>query len=380
MDCGICFIRIGRHDTNKISCGECNTTFHCICANFKTEDLHYLLSSGNKYRCEKCNSIRRNSIRIDSHVIPVSSNSNLNALNTDTHNGTTTSISEVLLGNSESDLQNDNTPTLLFNTTTTTTSGDTGDNVNNKNSSKNSKTNEARNTLFSNNDESITLQMVYNKLISLESVYKDCLYTIKELKHENSVLRSNISRLKNKLNYIHQHELNNSIEIVGLPIPSPYSNVNCLSAVKKLLKDGLSLDISDEKIEKCTVKNFKQVKKDDSSNIESHSSVRVPGNRQVVYVKLKENSTKLQILRAKQSNKKMLNTSIFSSGKKQNKKIFINESLTNYNKALFMEAKKRKEEQKYKFLWHKNSKFFLKKNEDSAIILIRSFEDLKNIQ
>ena len=63
----------------------------------------------------------------------------------------------------------------------------------------------------------------------------------------------------------------------------------------------------------------------------------------------------------------------------RNNNIFINDHLTAYGKKLFGTAKKIKKDKHYKFLWTRNGKIFIKKNEDSSTIYIDSDDVLRNL-
>ena len=56
--------------------------------------------------------------------------------------------------------------------------------------------------------------------------------------------------------------------------------------------------------------------------------------------------------------------------------IFANEHLCPENKTLFFHARKFKTENNFKFCWSRDGKIFLRKDESSAIIRIKSLEDL----
>lgn len=63
--CVICENKIDRNVTAKITCSECKHIYHCACVNIKEQDLQFFKSNttGNKYKCEKCLSIRRKSFQ-----------------------------------------------------------------------------------------------------------------------------------------------------------------------------------------------------------------------------------------------------------------------------------------------------------------------------
>lgn len=61
-------------------------------------------------------------------------------------------------------------------------------------------------------------------------------------------------------------------------------------------------------------------------------------------------------------------------------KIYINHSLTQERRKLLAVAKNFKRENSYAFVWVRNGRIFIKKDEQSSAILIRSSRDLKNLK
>lgn len=60
-------------------------------------------------------------------------------------------------------------------------------------------------------------------------------------------------------------------------------------------------------------------------------------------------------------------------------KIFVNDHLTVKNKELLTSTKKAAKERGFQYVWVKNCKIFVRKNEESPIILIRSAKDLSKL-
>jgi hypothetical protein len=60
--------------------------------------------------------------------------------------------------------------------------------------------------------------------------------------------------------------------------------------------------------------------------------------------------------------------------------IYINESLTQKNKALFKQCLKMKKDLHYRLIWTSNGKIRLRKNSESSIIYIKSKDDLQKLR
>lgn len=60
--------------------------------------------------------------------------------------------------------------------------------------------------------------------------------------------------------------------------------------------------------------------------------------------------------------------------------LYVNEHLTPYNQNLFYHTRKLAKEQGYKFAWTKDCQIYLKKNETSKLIIIKSMRDIELIR
>lgn len=97
-------------------------------------------------------------------------------------------------------------------------------------------------------------------------------------------------------------------------------------------------------------------------------------NRSAIKVVFKTNDTKLAIMKSKERfelNSKKL-------GYTQDKKIYINHDLTKTNLELYMAAKNFKKENNFRYLWISNGSIFLRRDENSATLLIDDKEKLEN--
>lgn len=305
MNCGSCEKKIERGDAEKIACSDCNNTHHLICVDLKKEDLLFFKSSGNVFRCNKCAVLRRKSLQLGAASFDIPSTSSLHLVS--------------------SKRQSDKNLTAI------------------------------QTALPAPNSTSVTLQLLYEEMLSLKNINKEFLNTIKNLKEENTELKSKLITLENKLNWMDQEKKQNIIEITGV---NEVNNKNALQIAKDIFSDKLKTKIRDSEILNCYVKKVNK-KKANKNNITTSSSV--------LCVKLSSYEVKKNIMKKKNAERKNLGS------------IYINNSLTKFYSALYMEAKKIIKQKQYKYLWFNRSNLLLKKNEDSEIVVLRSFNDLKNI-
>jgi len=63
QNCKVCLK--GLRNKAKVSCIDCQGTFHGKCVNMSAEDIGYLTEEGNVWRCEPCSKTRRKSMVLD---------------------------------------------------------------------------------------------------------------------------------------------------------------------------------------------------------------------------------------------------------------------------------------------------------------------------
>lgn len=115
-----------------------------------------------------------------------------------------------------------------------------------------------------------------------------------------------VSKLESKLNWREQKELENSIEIVGVPNVNHENAKECLS---KIFSEALNVMVSNDEIEEFNVKRI---------NARGSSSSK-ENFKNIICVKLASSESKKKIMMAKRTARKNLNTSLISN---VNKKTF----------------------------------------------------------
>lgn len=63
----------------------------------------------------------------------------------------------------------------------------------------------------------------------------------------------------------------------------------------------------------------------------------------------------------------------------ETKQVYINEHLTRKKKHILFEARRLKYEKQYKYLWTRNGKIFIRKEDNSGVINLNTIDDLKKI-
>lgn len=184
-----------------------------------------------------------------------------------------------------------------------------------------------------------------------------------ELKKENISLKKHVENLQKEITNIEQKNdvksqisIKNNIEIKGVP-ENP--NIDDKEITKKILKQ---IGINTEK------EDIIEIKRTESKN------------ENIIKIKLKNEDIKKKILeKSKQYFRNNGKLTTYELNLKGNQNIiYVNEELTPKTKYLFGKTKELKKNS-FKFIWIKNGKIFVRKNEEERIIHINTEETLKQL-
>lgn len=220
-------------------------------------------------------------------------------------------------------------------------------------------------------EKSITVELFAEKFKCVENL----LCRFESVINENEMLKKKTDILEKKLDVLEQQSLNNSIELCNVPV---IENEIVFGTVKKIMKNGLDLELTQNDVYSCfRVNNF-------NSNLSDEAGNRNPKLNYIpnIIVKLKNQSLKEKILKAKSKNKQNLSTKIFEGDiaiATPVKPIFINECLTMFRRKLLAEANQFKKNLKFKFLWTRAGVILMKESEKGKTFVIRSLGDLERI-
>jgi len=189
---------------------------------------------------------------------------------------------------------------------------------------------------------------------------KELLQSMKDLREENKILKeqnynlgNDLSILQKKMNILEQKLLDNFVEIVNVP---EVTNEVCKNTVEKIAK---SLKVEIDVIDAYRVQSkFNTKSKKILAELSSKRDKK----------ELIENSRKI----------KPTGNSVDVTWKDE--AIYINDNLTPFNRNLFFITKSFARDFGYKFVWFKDNKLFLKKNELSKEIVIDSDLSLNKLK
>uniref|UniRef100_A0A2S2NLJ2 PHD-type domain-containing protein n=1 Tax=Schizaphis graminum TaxID=13262 RepID=A0A2S2NLJ2_SCHGA len=195
-----------------------------------------------------------------------------------------------------------------------------------------------------------SVDFMSDKFDGFEKKLQEMVTVIKDIKEENNFLKEQNNKLKyevtildKRLNVLEQKAIKNFVEIVGVP---EVNNEDCVKTVESIAESvGMKVNI---------LKAFR------------------------IFSKIENKPKKIMAeVQTYQSKKSMMDSvrKLKLTGKSVNTnwsddKIYMNDSLTQFNRNLFFKARVFARDAGYKFVWFKDSKLFIKKNESTKAIII----------
>lgn len=220
------------------------------------------------------------------------------------------------------------------------------------------------NELISEFKESLSF---YNeKYEEMRVTLEDKSEKIHKLEKDNCALRDSIQQLTQRLNLVEQNTRSANVELQCVP---ESKSENLVSTVLQLAK-VLSCDIKNPDILHCT-----RIAKKDAQNPRPRS----------ILVKLSSPRLRDSFLAAsmkynRNNAKNKLNTSHLGIAAEKPQPIYVTEHLSSQNKTIHAAARIRGKELGFKFVWVRDGKIFMKKDETSQKFVINSLDKLKSLE
>lgn len=189
---------------------------------------------------------------------------------------------------------------------------------------------------------------------------------VQSLKEENKVLKENLNTLTSRVKTLEDDSLKQqqwvrlqNIEVTGIPEDK---EENTVAIIQKLSEHiGVTIGPSDVEF---------------AHRVQPRRAASGAGARPIV-ARLRHRIVKDKIVAAARKYRE-LNTREVGIGR-ESSKIYVNEHLTKENKMLLSLCKQKGKELNYKFIWTKNCRIFMRKNETSPPVPINSSTDLIKI-
>ena len=205
---------------------------------------------------------------------------------------------------------------------------------------------------------------IVKKLDKAEKERLEILQDNMKIKSDLMIANKEIEGMKEQLNNLEQYGRRDCLEFRGIPVTNHQKSEDTDAIVVKIAEAvGISLN-------KQVISVSHRVPK----KIYFSSQSDGDGLSPTIIAKFMQRSIRDQVYR----NRKLLpNVTTDQMGFKSQNKIFISESLTSKNKALFSRCLQLKKNLNFKFIWTSNGTIFLRKNEHSEYIRISSHKDIQ---
>ncbi|CAH2085371.1 unnamed protein product [Euphydryas editha] len=209
-----------------------------------------------------------------------------------------------------------------------------------------------------------SLAFISNQYDSLIQTVNEKNEVINTLVSKNEKLTSQVKDLTERLGQVEQNMRATNIEITGIP---EHKSENLLSTVEQLGR------IVESPIAETDILHVTRIAKLNKESSRPRS----------VIVKLRSQRRRDELLAAvtrfnKKNRDKKLNTEHLGIGGRC-EPVFVSEHLTLTNKHLHAAARKKTKEAGFKFVWIRDGRVFVRKNEQSPAVYIKNDESLKLI-
>lgn len=191
-----------------------------------------------------------------------------------------------------------------------------------------------------------------------------CVSVVEEIDNKCKALEKENQNLVKELNRQEQYSRLNCIEISGVPECKGENVYTTVTRAAQII--GVSLSRND--IDSCH---------------RLGNSIQPGYNRQII-LKLVNRWKKEELLAARRVRRNLcvrdLNLdSPLLKAQDLEKSVYLNESLTKFNRALLGKCREYKKQNNIKFVWVRNGKILMRKTENSRVFVISSKEDLNDV-
>lgn len=192
-----------------------------------------------------------------------------------------------------------------------------------------------------------------------EKKVDECLSRMDTLTTENARLTKENEDLKMRMNHAEQYSRMNCVEIRGVPEPRQENIMSTIGAVAR----AVNFNLEESMVDACHRLQGDQ---------------RHPTEPRSIILKFVSRLQKDRFVEARKV-RRTLSTRDLDPASSIAKPIYINESLSPYNRVLFGRCREFKKENGIKFLWFKNGKIRMRREEGSKVYIISTVSDLNDV-
>lgn len=204
------------------------------------------------------------------------------------------------------------------------------------------------------------------ELKDLKKLFSNTTAELKSLRDENKVLREGLATCASRVKYLEEENSKQqqwvrlqNLEITGIPEHKDENTEDIVLNVSQHI--GVNIQSTDIEF---------------AHRIQPRRATSASRARPII-VRLKQRTVKDKIMAAARKHRNISARDIGLGVESQ--KIYINEHLTKDNKMLLTSCKQKAKELNYKYIWTKNCRVFVRKNETSPPVPINSSADIVKI-
>lgn len=191
---------------------------------------------------------------------------------------------------------------------------------------------------------------------------------IPRLQQDLDSAKNKVVTLEREIQQRDQLARQNNIEISGIPLTAGENLLTVLRTISD--KVGFSLDERD-------IDGLLRVRRFEMANVSKDSHNPRPRPPAII-VKFTRRLCKDKFLAAVRSRRGLTTADINLSGPSQN--VYVSDHLTPQNKILLKQARQLKVDLGYTYLWVRDCKIFMRKNDKSGAIMVKSESDLAKLK
>lgn len=217
-----------------------------------------------------------------------------------------------------------------------------------------------------------TLSYMSNQYDDLLKTLKSTTAEVKKLKDENTILRNTIDENSVRIKRLEEDNARQqqwsrlqNIEVIGIPENKDEDTTQIV--VKLADKIGIKLEGNDVEF---------------AHRVQSRKSSSLASSRTII-ARLRHRHTKDTLIAAARKHRNLkpsdIGLSAHNTLDSRNTNIYINEHLTHSNRALLKLCKNKAKETMYKYVWTKNCRIYVRRDEKSPPIPIITDTDLSKI-
>jgi hypothetical protein len=196
------------------------------------------------------------------------------------------------------------------------------------------------------------------KIISKhESEINSCANDIVSVSNRITTLQSELNKVNRELSTLQQYTRKNCINIVGVPFEK---NENITETIKKI-SASINFDFNSNMIDNC-------------HRLSNKTNQNFPPQ---IVVKFCRNIDKEKFLQCKTKKGKLLAGDL--GWENNNNIVYINESMSPFNRVLFLKGKELQKQNLLKYVWFRNGNVFVRRNEHSKRMLVTTAQDYDTI-